>query len=80
MKLRAAEEPIPPRIEPECCEGCGLVTFGEGRRTDDDVYLCGPCFDAVPLTYPCVGCGANLMAKPNMLCGECACEDDGDIW
>lgn len=33
------------------CDGCGLDTFGEGRFTDDDVYLCGPCFDDVPLVY-----------------------------
>ncbi len=32
------------------CEGCGLPAYGEGRYTDDDVYLCGPCYDAVPVT------------------------------
>lgn len=31
------------------CEGCGLPTYGDGRYTDDDVYLCRPCFDEVPV-------------------------------
>lgn len=38
--------------EDETCEGCGLPVYGEGRYTTDDVYLCGPCFDEVPVIGP----------------------------
>lgn len=62
------------------CEGCGLAVFGEGRCTDDDIFLCGPCFDEVPKVYPCVGGCGYPVSQPNDLCGECACEDDGAIW
>lgn len=30
------------------CEGCGRVTEGEGRYTDDDVYLCRAFIRGVP--------------------------------
>lgn len=36
-------------MEPEACEGCGLPVYGEGRYTADDVYLCGPCYQEVPV-------------------------------
>lgn len=36
----------------ETCEACGLPVCGEGRYTADDVFLCGPCYDEIPVAAP----------------------------
>jgi formylmethanofuran dehydrogenase subunit E len=41
-------DPLDPPDDESHCEGCGMPVYGEGRYTLDDVYLCGPCYEAAP--------------------------------
>lgn len=53
------------------------MEMGGGVYDRDGRLLCADCASG---NYRCAaGCGYPV-AHPNQLCGECACEDDCDIW
>ncbi len=60
------------------CQGCNQpVEAGEGRYTDDDVFLCRACFQAVPTDMRRVGTD-EVIGKPAWLSQLQRIEADDD--
>jgi hypothetical protein len=60
------------KVEKECTPvwgSCSLPTSHSGLHDAN-----------VRRVFECVGGCGYKVAFPNLLCGECSCEDDGAIW